>query len=246
MRWVIMSLLAAVAMGAMEASAQNLPGGSILLAWDDCYAGGNAGGYDKRFACDTDEGEPFTLVASVIPPEGLTEYIGSYAVFEFISTVSPVPDWWRIGTCRPASALTAVPGSGGTTCPDITDAPQYGGIDFAQSPALGHSMRLRTAYATRLEDAGPIPGGVERTLLRISIDRSRSSGEERCEGCSQRLCIAFLSALLDQVDPNLPKGFITLGEQQIIGWQGGSWSTNGCYPTATEARTWGQLKSLYR
>lgn len=243
MRLLLALAASVLTLSAPIASAQILPGGSVHLAWDDCFAGGAGGASSKSFACDTDQGGAFHLFASVVPPEGITEYIGSYAVIDFQFDSGTVPDWWRLGTCRSLSSITAAPAALETSCPDLTSDPQYGGIEFAPSPSRTNHMRLRTVFATRLEDAGPLPTTTEHTLLRIAIDRRNTGGASGCADCPISACIVFQLALLDQIDQQLPKGIITTGDQQFVFWQN---SSVGCVALPTRPRTWGQIKSLYR
>lgn len=232
---------AALALSATTASAQILPGGSIGLAWDDCVSGGGA--VDQAFACTQNTGTAFSLIASVTPPAGLTEYVGSAAVIDFQSAASPMPLWWQYGGCRLATSMTAAPAAGITTCLDLTDNPQFGGIDYAYGFGGTNRARLRTAYAMDAGLAHPVQSVDEMTVLQISINRNRTTGTGSCSGCLQPVCIVFNSLLLDQVNPSLPKGYVTSGPQQFATWQGGG-SCPGSTPT--QSRTWGQVKSLYR
>jgi len=229
-----------------DAMVQTLPGGTIHFAWDDCYGGGGAA--NKAWVCDSNVGAPFTLYASVVPPPGLTQYVGHLAVFDLWSSTSLMPNWWRFSFagCRLSSSLTAVPALGATTCPDVISHPQFGGIDYAFPFGDGNLTRLRTAYAVESHLAGPLGSTEELTALAISIDRRRTTGTPICTGCSVPLCIEFKSVLLDQLDPNLPKGLVTTGEQRYVSWNGPAPNTPCPASTPVESRTWGQVKSLYR
>jgi len=245
---------AALALSATVASAQTLPGGSIHIMWDDCYAAGGGGGaVNKTFACNSNAGASFTAYASVVPPSGLTQYVGHIAVLDLQSATPALPDWWKIGAttppaCRVASALGAAPAAGATTCLDLTDNTQFGGIDYNFS-ASPNRARLRTAYAMDAGLAGPVADTDELTVLAISINRSRTvlqGAIQPCTGCSTPVCLVFNSLLLDQVDPNLPRGLVSSGEQQFVTWQGSSAQVPCPGATPTQNKTWGQVKSLYR
>ena len=235
---------AALALSATVASAQNLPGGSIHMGWDDCYFGGAGGGSDMTFACNTNAGAAFNAYASVIPPAGLTQFVGSAGVFDIQGASAALPLWWQIGGCRASSSLTAAPAAGVTSCLDLTDNPQFGGLDynFTNSP---NRARLRTAYAMDAGLAGPVSVD-EYTVLVLTINRQRTTGTGSCAGCATPVCIVFNSLLLDQVDPLLPKGNVTSGEQQWVTWQGLSSQVPCPAATPTQSKTWGQVKSLYR
>lgn len=238
---------AALALSATVASAQTLPGGSIHLAWDDCYFAGGGGGIDKTFACNSNAGAARNIFASVVPPTGLTQYVGHIAVFDLQSATSPLPLWWQFqaGGCRLATSLTAAPAAGVTSCLDLTDNPQFGGIDYAAAGSGPNRARLRTAYAMDAGLAGPVADTDELTVLQISINNNRTTGAGSCAGCNVPVCLVFNSLLLDQVDTNLPRGLVSSGEQQFVTWQG---SVGVACPAATptQSKTWGQVKSLYR
>jgi len=244
MKKLLVLAAASLALCATVASAQTLPGGSIGLAWDDCVGGG--GSIDKAFACNSNAGAAFTLFASVTPPAGLVQYVGHIAVIDLQSATPALPDWWKIGAvapaCRVASALAAAPAAGATTCLDLTDNTQFGGIDYDFSASPNRS-RLRTAYAMDAGLAGPVASTDELTVLQISINRSRTTGTGSCAGCLTPMCIVFNSLLLDQVNTSLPRGLVSSGPQQYATWQGGGQCPG---TTPTQARTWGQVKSLYR
>lgn len=245
MKKLLTLAVAALALSATTASAQNLPGGSIHLAWNDCYLGGGGGLANMTFVCNTNAGAAFAAYASVVPPTGLTEYVGSAAVFDIQGSTASLPLWWQIGGCRLSSSLTAAPAAGVTSCLDLSDNPQFGGIDynFTNSP---NRARLRTAYAMDAGLAGPVADTDELTALVITINRNRTTGTGSCAGCLTPVCIVFNSILLDQVNPALPKGVVTSGEQQWVTWQGASAQVPCPAATPTQSRTWGQVKSLYR
>ena len=236
---------AALALSATVASAQNLPGGSIHMGWMDCYFGGAGGVANQAFVCNTNAGAAFIAFASVVPPTGLTQYVGSAAVFDIQSSAASLPLWWQYGGCRLSTSLTAAAAAGVTTCPDLTNNPQFGGIDynFTNNPARA---RLRTAYAMDAGLAGPVSDAEELTVLQLSINRNRTTGTGSCAGCLTPVCIVFNSLLLDQVNPSLPKGYVVSGEQQWLTWQGANAQVPCPAATPTQSKTWGQVKSLYR
>jgi len=81
-------LLAAGTLLVLSASVASATG--VNLSWNDC---GLAGTQNNTFACNTNTGLPFTLVASFIPPANI-ELVGLSSQID-IKTDSPVlPDWW--------------------------------------------------------------------------------------------------------------------------------------------------------
>jgi len=246
MRQLIRGFAAAVlAAGVLGASTATAGGGGLNLSWDDCGSNGSA---DMTFACNTNAGTPFNLFASASPGTALQNFVGTILVIDFQSETTTLPDWWAYGGCRLATSLTAAPAAGVTTCSDITDNPQFGGIDYAVAfEGNASRSRLRTAYAMDAGLAPAVPAGTEYTLMQLTINRNRTTGAGSCTGCATPICIVFNSVLLDQVDTGLPRVIETEPlQRRHVTWQGAP--TAFICPDAVPAksRTWGQLKSLYR
>ncbi len=245
MRQLIRGFVAAVVVagmfGATAASAQ----GGLNLSWDDCGLNGNA---DAAFVCNTNAGTAFNLFASVSTGTALTTFVGTAAVFDIQSETSTLPLWWGYGACRLSTSLTAAPAAGVTTCPDITDNPQFGGIDYAIAfESNANRSRLRTAYAMDAGLAGALPTGTEYTLMQITINRNRTTGVGSCAGCATPMCIVFNSVLLDQVDITTTPVLVTQPlQRRHVTWQGAPTGFTCPDAVPTKSRTWGQLKSLYR
>ena len=66
----------------------------INLSWDDC---GTYGVENKSFACNTNTGSPAVMIGSFVAPPGINEFLGVSTRLT-ISTVGPLPDWWKHGT----------------------------------------------------------------------------------------------------------------------------------------------------
>lgn len=240
-RGFVATAAVAMIMGASSASAQ----GGLNLSWDDCGSNGNA---DAVFACNTNAGAAFNLFASVAASTNLQNFVGSVMVLDFQSESATLPDWWQYGGCRLATSLTAAPAAGVTTCTDITDNPQFGGIDY--TTAFGgnaNRSRLRTAYAMDAGLAGPLASGTEHTLIQVAINRNRTTGTGSCAGCSTPMCIVLNSVLLDQVNTSLPVVLETEPlQRRHVTWQGTPTGFTCPDAVPVKSRTWGQLKSLYR
>ena len=240
-RGFVAAVVAAGMFGASTASAQ----GGLNLSWDDCGTNGNV---DATFACNTNAGAAFSLFASAAASSGLSTFVGTVAVFDFQSETSTLPDWWGYGACRLATSLTAAPAAGVTTCPDITDNPQFGGIDYAIAfESNANRARLRTAYAMDAGLAGALPAGTEYTVMQLSINRNRTTGTGACTGCETPMCLVLNSVFLDQVDTTAPRVTETQPlQRRHVTWQGAPTGFTCPDAVPTKSRTWGQLKSLYR
>src|SRR5438552_7538271 len=85
----------------VEAHAQ----GTINLSWDNCSVSASN---LKTFACNTNTGAPFPLIASFVPPGGVTELIGFEGFLTIQSGTTSLPDWWKhgAGQCRGTAGLS--------------------------------------------------------------------------------------------------------------------------------------------
>lgn len=243
-----LALVAALGSGLLPPDNPPFVSPSINLAWDDCFNGGAGGTTNKSFACDVSTGEPFRLIASVRPPAGITDFVGTLCVFDLQSASPTLPLWWQYqsGGCRLATSLTAVPVTGVTSCPDLELNPQSGGIDYAAIQSGPNRSRLRTAFAIDVSLAHPLDHTLEYTILPITIDRRRTTGLGSCSGCATPMCIVFESVLLDQVQAGSAARLTTLGNWYYATWQGPHQAVPCPAATPAVTRTWGQLKSLYR
>jgi len=165
--WIITAIL----LNAATASATG-----INLAWDDC---GDAGQAIKEFACDTNTGAPFDLVASFVPPDGIDRFIGVSARIRFAAP--DYPDWWKIGTCRPSSAL-GISFDASESCVSPWGGQSGGGFLFTIGGLGANTGRLLVQIA----NADPMSLGstTEYTAFRVHISRSRTAGSESCSGCA--------------------------------------------------------------
>ncbi|PYM05365.1 MAG: hypothetical protein DMD82_11295, partial [Candidatus Rokuibacteriota bacterium] len=160
------------------------PAGYIDLAWDDCASGG--GGEIKTFACDTNTGSPFTLVASFVPPAGVNQMLALEGDIR-IETTASLPDWWKHGSsaCRSTSGLSvSVSFTGGpATCADFWAGRATASFGYDIGYFGPSSARLHVSCALPAASAGPVDPYTEYYAFKVSLLRDRTTGAGSCAGC---------------------------------------------------------------
>lgn len=230
-------------------------GGLISLSWDDCGAFGTQ---NRSFACDSNTGT-HVLVGSFVSPAGLDSMNACAGIIDLQSACSTFPDWWSMssGLCRSGSLgysfdFTNGPGN----CFDYWQGGTVGGT-FMEVPSANRS-RIRLVCSLQAGDPriGPVPEGTEVYAFKSLINNAKTVGPDACNGCETSMCIVFNSILITQRPGTL--GNIVLSNPTapfFVAWQSGGYLPPGhltnplCYgdcPTPTAARTWGQIKSMYR
>ncbi len=191
--------------GALILAAAPARSSGINLAWNDC---GTAGATIQSFACDTDQGAPFSLVASFVPPAGVGALIG---VSGDLRISGPeLPDWWKHGfeQCRGGTGLY----------PDVAFAPgacanPWPGSQTAEITYRPDALDPNTAFATvRIS----IPDGQTEALSAASeyhaftlrVARTLSIGPDACAGCTDPVRL-----LLERIQLHLAPG---AGEDPVI------------------------------
>ena len=215
-------------------------GEGISLQWDDCPPLGTD---QKQFACDTNTGDPFSLILSVVPPEGITDFVGFVAVVDLDFQMKDVPPWWDFPGCRLGSDLEVTRATNYASCPEITDQPLFMGFAYDFAYGYPYRSRLRIAAAIDVELAHPLPATEPLTLCRVALSRRSTVGPSACAGCLVPACLSFRWVLLDAVSPE-SRRTVSSGSTIFALWQ----NAYPCPMVASPAvpHTWGQIKSLYR
>jgi hypothetical protein len=233
--------------GALALTASVASAAGINLSWNDC---GTNGTPSTTFLCDGNTGNPFTAVASFVPPSGIDNFLGISSQIDITTTSATLPDWWKHGTgqCRATSGMSISFDFtiGPFTCVDFYNGQAAGGsaydVGFG-SPARG---RLRIQCAVPFDNRGPVSPASEVYAYKMSLLRSKSSGTGSCAGCATPACIVLNSIQLFQPpdalnDPELSNPV----NSNYVTWQ--ATSVPGCPLSTPNTRSsWGQVKSLYR
>jgi FG-GAP-like repeat/IPT/TIG domain len=170
--------------------------GVFNLSWDEC---GLAGNELKTFACNTNSGPPFALVASFAPPANVTNVTALSAEIRVSSPV--LPDWWKFGPtgCRPITQVTAATNfstdgacsglllSGGAVGNTVGFTAEYYGPETARlSVMVSLSVPLTQALDPTQEYYG----------FRLNIGRQRTVSDGSCANCDRPVAVKLESIRL--------------------------------------------------
>lgn len=226
----------------------------INLSWDDC---GGAGTERKPFACDTNAGAPFSLVASFKPPVSTTSFNGLDAVIDALAVGDSLPTWWQFGSggCRGLSGLTTTADftAGPFACVDPFSGQAFANMLF--TPMGLNGARIRVVVG--LPSATSLDPDLEHYAFKLVFSRLRTTGISACAGCSTPVCM-----ILEQITVYQESGpaspLTSPLDRQTASWQnaflaiyddpphGGGFICVPDVPVRSARTTWGAVKSLYR
>lgn len=225
--------------------------GELSARWSGCAPGGSEDS-NPTLACQGDFSER-RLVLSMVPAADLTDVVGWTLVLDFASDAATLPPWWQVqsGGCRYTvpNQFVAVPPNGSEGCLDTWSATGSALVQSLVYPRPGgdaRQFRVIIGVGVSAPDAFPLTAG-ENYLGGILAIRFVKTTSGECPGCMAPVCFVFNSAEVHRV-PGAPGGdpppFVTAsptnGNQAT--WAGGI----GCAAVPARARTWGQIKTLYR
>ena len=253
MRRLLLSSALALAITPLPALAQ--PYG-INLAWDACLSEGGVS--NRTSTCASNNGTNL-LVGSFMPYSESFTFVGIDAQIVIQSSVPVMPDWWQlgVGACRANAlfanaAFAALPGQG---CSDPFNG-QAVAIANYTTPFQGQTDVARLRVVAAMPEPSSVSPGLEYYAFTIAISNTRTTGANACTGCDIATCIRFQSITLatnDYTDQILDIPI----ESTLASFQCGTGAIAdpGGIPvcmadpsciTAAGARSWGQIKSLYR
>jgi len=231
--------------------------GILNLRWNACL--GDGGVANRNFACDTNSGSD-VLVASFIPTTPVLGVDQMNATVN-ISFPGPVPAWWQFrtsGSCRIGSlAVSTVPPATASACIDWADGGRDGLSTYTIGGPLG-AASSQISVQSPLVASTPfdLVAGQEYFAFSATINHQKTVGAGACAGCVAGACMALVRVELHRAAPQFPTDLFPSPYEQVTSWQGGAGIAVPNYggtgfticpgATPTRARTWGEVKSLYR
>lgn len=225
--------------------------GELSARWGACGASGTQNS-DPTLICQGDFGER-RLVLSFVPQSAVTQVVGWTLVLDLASDAATLPPWWQVqpGGCRytvPNQFVAATP-LGSEDCLDPWSAIGSALVQSLLYPRPGgdgRQLRVILGAGVAAPDAFTLEAGGQY-LAGILAIRFSGTTAGTCPGCTAPVCFVFNSAEIHRV-PGAPGGdplpFVDGGplHGNQATWAGGI----GCASVPARARTWGQIKSLYR
>ena len=224
--------------------------GQIYLSWDDCALGG-AGTADLGTACLFDEGNS-SLYCAFTLAQPIDDVVGVEVTVDLQHSQGSLPDWWRLqgkGDCRDQSLFASGDFSTESVCTDPWRNLGAGVAIYTPGLPRGQSSqaRMRGFYAIQADSARVLDAGAMYYGLELLISNQRTAFPG-CAGCLQPACLVLNQVKLLRGAKSIPTE-VTLetsgpAHANWVTWRGGSGAD--CAAVPVRARTWGQIKSLYR
>ena len=222
----------------------------INLAWNNCITQANAA-ENKQYACDgSQNGIPFKLVFSFLPPVDLPQFSYVEATID-IGSVSamPLPDWWRLGVgeCRDDNlrvpqSLTGI-GTGTTgVCRNPWFGAQTGGGYLYESNHQPSVARLLVVIGR--DTPAALTAGQQYVGGVIGLDTFRDVADgvdPLCTGCCQSMLIVLQEVKIYQELSNDILSLTAPATRQHVWWQ----QVSNC-PVPARRTSWGSIKTTYR
>jgi hypothetical protein len=217
----------------------------INAYWNNCGPGNPT---FRSFACNTNFGT-HDIVASFVPPEGLTKVVGAIGIVDLCLGGVNLSPWWQYdaGSCR-ETALRAVAQdvSLPSNCVDYWQGQANFWIDYQVGYSGWDSARLVVSVGLQSQFAGPVEPGVEYHAFTVRIGNTATVGPGACFGCLQPACIVLneIQLLQPAGTPGGSPALTVPDSNNYLMWQ--NYVSNCPFIVPVANRTWGQVKSLYR
>jgi hypothetical protein len=244
----------------------------VSLAWGDCLVDGGATTATPTCASTSWTGFLiFTHQLGVAQPN----FVGIEGVIDMQDETNPanMGNWWQWdigqpGTCRTGAIVqgqaeaSSSTGWSGASCIDLglsaATTPTLGGLVRRPSPGTGlgpNSQRIQFQWVVPANLPVPYAANTQAAAGNLRVRSLAATGHSTCAGCTDAVTLTLNSIFAGQPagSPNgnqtatdaLPfPGQGTFHTNCVTANQPASQCATGATPT--EARTWGQLKSLYR
>jgi len=218
------------------------------MRWGACAPAGSA---DRVATCAGNIGEA-QMMLSLAPQADVSQAVGWTLVVDLVVDTDPVPPWWQLqpGGCRDGQLHLAAPTGLEGDCLDVWSANGAALIQGVLYPRPGgdtRQLRIVVSVALPAPDAVTLLAGQRYLASTIGIRFGMTTGTDVCAGCLTPACLVFNSAEIQRLpgapDPQ-PLPFVTpeSGSGNQVTWNSGS----SCSIVPVRARTWGQIKALYR
>jgi hypothetical protein len=222
--------------------------GTIAMRWNSCDAQGLA---QIAPVCFSNLGES-RLDLSVTPAADITQVVGWALVVDFVVSASPAPAWWRLDPtgCRFGQLIADLPDHSEGGCQDLWSASGAALVQSVIFPRAGDdSTQFRAIVGVSVPASRAFTLTASQSYLGavLGLHWGSTLGAGACAGCATAACIRFNSAEIQRL-PGAPgpstlvfSNTVNAGDNEV------QWGTGvSCAPVPVRARTWGQLKAVYR
>jgi hypothetical protein len=181
-------------------------------------------------------------------PETLDGVLGVEIVIDIQHSQAALPNWWRYepGGCMEFKLSADVQSGGGVSCIDPWQGNATALVqdDILGAPGGSPSMaRIKLVVAVPSAAAVVLLDSVVYTGARLLLPAS----ELQCAGCDRAACLVLNSIVIRRL-PGLPGGdaFLQVPAASNGNWAHWNGNATDCTAVPVTARSWGQIKALYR
>jgi hypothetical protein len=201
-------------------------------------------------ACDFNVGER-RLVMAFVPDSDQVQVIGWTVVVDFACDGPTLPSWWQVQPdgCRAGQLVAVSPTGFEGECADpwsVTGSAVVQSLIYPRPGGDGRQLRVILGVGVPNGQAFPLVAGEPILAGVLGLHFARTNTGD-CPGCTEPVCFVFNSLEIARA-PGAPGAdpapFVTpnpsFGNQCT--WGGGT----ACALVPVRARSWGQIKTLYR
>ncbi len=222
--------------------------GDIAMRWNACWPAGST----QRVSTCTGNAGDAQMMLSFTPQVDIPQSVGWVIVVDLAVDADPMPSWWQLqpGGCRDGQLHLAAPTGSEGACLDAWSANGAALIQGVIYPRPGgdtRQLRMIVSVTLPAPDAFTLLAGQAYLASIVGIRFALTAGIGACEGCLTPACLVFNSAEIQRLpgapDPQ-PQVLVTPsgGSGNQVTWNSGT----SCNIVPVRARTWGQIKALYR
>ena len=226
----------------------------VNLSWDDCSASLGLG-LNKTSTCQSNTESAKTMYGSYVLPQDVDALVGNDIVLDIFTNSATLPCWWNF-TIAPRSmsydmVFDAVcPDNNGVGIVDYWSSTPGGPMGGSVAALLPTSavprIRIRGVVTVDESQAQPVPATNEE-LYSFTFRIRHEATVGACTGCLVAACVILESISVTQSNsPSIE--LASPASRDRVFWQGGAIQAPGCLPCpcATENKSWGAVKALYR
>jgi IPT/TIG domain len=188
--FAICALLALLPSGTARSS-------DINLAWDDCGPGGTS---VRSFACNTNDGDPWTLVASFVPPADVSNIIGVSGQVRI--SAANLPDWWKhgFGQCRGGAGIFPDVGFAPNGCVNPWPGSQIADYSYQPDASDPNTAYLNVNVVIGENEPVAVSPSNEYLGFALRLLPSMVIGAESCAGCAEPVRLTLQRVILHEGD----------------------------------------------
>lgn len=222
--------------------------GGLDFAWgSSCWPDNPSTG--RSFPCTTNSGSD-AVTASFVPDLVFLDVRALHAILDIQSSMAPLPAWWQFkasGCHAGGLGVNADFLGGSANCVDPWVGLGSGGVatirttaDDASIPPGGERVTADWTLATTSAAVDPTH---EYDAIQFVLLHTKSTGTGACVGCQTYTTLVLTELDLQNSAGGVVDALTSPVHNSCVAWQSQS---SPCGAVASQNRTWGQVRSLYR